>query len=76
MRVQVFRVTYLTEDKHENTIRRIEWFGTGVQAFERHEALTESGDGSFVEAACMFVPTDKPGLLEWLNLNATGDTVE
>lgn len=53
-------------------MRRIKWSGTQVDARADRKALKEEGFGE-PDTQEVDVPTDKQGLLAWLNENATGE---
>lgn len=51
---------------------KIEWAGTQADAKAAKIRLL-AGDGYDVEVSQVEVPTDKPGLLAWLNEHVAGD---
>jgi hypothetical protein len=51
---------------------RVKWVGTQAEAARVKKQLTATSAYDIEVEACE-VPTDKPGLLAWLNRNVAGD---
>jgi hypothetical protein len=62
---------YKTEGDSREGFTLVKWSGSQAAAASDRRALKEDGR-IIVETTAIEVPTDKPGLLAWLNENVDG----
>lgn len=63
--MKLYRTTY-TDDAPSNTLIQVRWDGTQSDAAKRRKSLKADGMRS-ITTTDEAVPTDKPGLLKYLN---------
>lgn len=65
---------YRTQAVEKDGTTHYTWQGTQADASKARAAQKEAyGNGITVDTDDIDVPTDKPGLLAWLNANVTGE---
>lgn len=69
-----YRVEYGFTRRREELVGR-EWVGTRAAADQRKKELMQ-GSAYDIDIQSVEVPTDKPGLLAWLNDHLGGDPYE
>lgn len=70
--MKLYRITYVDPKESAPRPLRAVWCGTQAEAKAKHRVLVERYERWNVDpAAPVEIPTDKAGLLAWLNENAS-----
>lgn len=69
--MKLYRIEFGFDEGGDSKIG-VAWAGTQAEAKAKHKDLME-GDNYDIETTPVEIPTDKPGLLDWLNRNVVGD---
>jgi len=70
--MKLYRIEYGTTDEFENNLVCVQWAGTALLSQTAKKQLLE-GKAYDIQVDQVEVPTDKEGLLAWLNEHMAGD---
>lgn len=73
--MKLYRIEYGVTDEANRDLVCVQWAGTQAEAKKIERELMD-GDAYDIDCETIDVPTDKPGLLEWLNQHMSGDLAE